>query len=341
MVWNRRVHRALASGLMIVLTGSVAACGSSTTNASGGNAPKSHSTSVSIGFFGFSSANSFAQATWTGVQKAAKQMHATAYFLNGNFSATTQVQQMKDALVSKQYNVWVVQANDGASVVPEVEKAEKEGIAVVAEFTPIGTQYNTDQPQVPGTISFIDVPSQNGTALGKLGIEACGSLSSCNVAYLQGDPSLPLDNARTQAALKELTTDHHVHVIGSYVGGYTQSQGMTVGKDLLAAHPNVNVIIGSSQAIEGVQIVLEHDHLIGKIKLVGNGGSIQAVDGVHSGAWFATYYIPEITEGYDATKYGIEYKRGQKVPMATNAANVFPVMGTAKVLKGIQGQYED
>ncbi len=345
MAWNQRVRRLAAGGMMLALAAVVAACGSTSSPSSSGggqsNSQSKNSKPVSVAFFGFASANSFAQATWAGVQKAANQLHATAHFFDGNFSATTQVQQMKDALVSKQYNVWVVQANDGAAVVPEVQRAVHEGITVVAEFTPIGTQYNTAKPQVPGIISFVDVPTYNGKMLGKLGVEACGSLNPCNVAYLQGDPSLPLDNARTQAVIKELKTDSNVHVVGSYVGGYTQSQGMSVGQDLLQAHPNVNVIIGSSQAIEGVQIVLQHDNLLGKIKLIGNGGSVQAVDAVHQGKWFATYYIPETTEGYDATKYGIEHERGQKVPMTTNAAKVFPVLGTKQDLKGIQGQYKD
>lgn len=335
MTWNKAGRRLAGGAMIVALMAGVTACGHSPSTSA------AKAKSITVGFFGFSSANSFAQATWAGVQKAAKQLHASAQFLNGNFSATTQVQQMKDALVSKKYNVWVVQANDGAAVIPEVQKAVKEGITVVAEFTPIGTRYNTDKPQVPGIISFIDVPTHNGKMLGKLGIGACGHLNACNVAYLQGDPSLPLDNARTKAVLKELHTDPHVHVVGSYVGGYTPSQGMTVAQDLLQAHPNVNVIIGSSQAIEGVQIVLKHDHLLGKVKLVGNGGSIQAVDAVHSGTWYATYYIPETTEGFDATKYGIEHARGKNVPMATNAAKVFPVMGTKKDLQGIQGQYKD
>lgn len=325
----------------VAIVGMVAsACGVSASSASGTGA---HKSKIDVAFFGFASANSFAQATWTGVQKAAKQYHGQAHFFDGNFSATTQVQQMKDALVSQKYNVWVIQANDGASVVPEVERAVKAGITVVAEFTPIGTKYNTAKPQVPGIISFIDVPTHNGKMLGKLGIQACSAIhhNPCNVAYLQGDPSLPLDNARTQAAVSELKSDPNVKLVATPVGGYTQSQGLTVGQDLLTAHPNVNVIIGSSQAIEGVQIALKHAGLLGKTQLVGNGGSIQAVNGVKSGNWYATYYIPETTDGYMATKYGIEHAEGKKVPMATNVANVFPVLGTKSVLAHVKGQYRD
>jgi len=341
MVNHRTRTRILSMGVLLTVALTAAACGAS--SQASGSATNHASNPVHVAFFGFSAANSFAQATWKGVQEAAHQYGATAHFFDGNFSATTQVQQMKDALVSDQYNVWVVQANDGAAVVPEVEQAISKGITVVAEFTPIGTAYNTAQPQVPGLISFIDVPTNNGRLLGKLGIEACSAVQAnpSQVAYLQGDPSLPLDNARTQAVLQELRTDPAVQIVATPVGGYTQSQGLAVGQDLAVSHPHVNVIIGSSQAIEGVQIALQHAGLLGKVKLIGNGGSIQAVDAVKNGTWFATYYIPEVTDGYMATKYGIEHAEGKKVPMATNVANIFPVLGTQAVLKNVQGQYSD
>jgi ribose transport system substrate-binding protein len=56
----------------------------------------------------------------------------------------------------------------------------------------------------------------------------------------------------------------------------------------------------------------------GKIKLIGNGGSCQAVAGVKSGAWFATYALPETTSGFKATQLAIQAGNGQKVPATFN-----------------------
>ncbi len=298
-----------------------------------------------VAFFGFATDNSFAQATWKGVQKEVKAYHGTATFLNGNFSATTQVQQLQTEISSGKYNIFVIQANDGTAVVPEIKQAIKKGIVVVAEFTQVGSNYAEIKPQVPGEISVVESAVANGRDLGKLAINACGKRPSCNVVYLQGDPTLPLDVARTRAVLAELKTDKKVHLLGDPTGGYLASTGETVTQDVLAAHPNVNVIIGSSQAIEGATTVLKGRGLLRKVKLIGNGGSTQAVNYVKSGVWYATYGIPEVTDGAVATKYGIEKLQGGNPPKATNSANLGPAGGLwtkAVVVKThLKGQYSD
>ena len=152
----------------------------------------------------------------------------------------------------------------------------------------------------------------NGTELGALGIQACKGLNPCNVAYLEGFKSLPLDNARTAAVKKELATASNVKLVADVEGGYTQASGLKAAQDVLQAHSDVNVIIGSSQAIEGAQQAVKKAGKTGKIKLIGNGGSCQAVAGVKSGAWFATYALPETTSGFKATQLAIEAGNGQE-----------------------------
>jgi ribose transport system substrate-binding protein len=298
-----------------------------------------------VAFFGFATDNSFAQATWKGVQQAVKKYGGTDTFLNGDFSATTQVSQLETETTSGDYNVFVIQANDGSAVVPEVKKAIQKGIVVVAEFTQVGSNYSEIAPQVPGEISVVESSVLNGTDLGKLAIGACGSLPTCNVIYYQGFTTLPLDVARTKAVLAELKTDSHAKLLEDPVGGYLQSSGETVTEDVLSAHPDVNVIVGSSQAIEGATIILKSHHLLGKVKLIGNGGSTQAVDYVRAGTWYATYGIPEVTDGYDATVYGIEKLQGGHPPTSVNSAGLGPASGnwTQSVISkdNIQGQYSD
>lgn len=322
----------------------VSACGSSSSSSTNATS-NAKSKTPEVAFFGFATDNSFAQATWKGVQEAVTPYHGKATFLNGDFSATTQVQQLQDEITSGKYNIFVIQANDGTAVVPEVRQAISKGIVVVAEFTQVGSSYSEIAPQVPGELSVVEDSVLNGTDLGKMAIGACGTLSSCNVVYLQGDPTLPLDVARTKAVLAELATDPKVHLLEDPTGGYLQSTGETVTEDVLSAHPNVNVIVGSSQAIEGATIVLKGRNLLGKVKLVGNGGSVQAVNYVKAGDWYATFGIPEVTDGLTATKYGIEKLDGMSPPTATNSATLGPANGlwTKSVVtsNNIQGQYQD
>jgi ribose transport system substrate-binding protein len=285
-----------------------------------------------VAFFGFAAANSFAQATWAGVKKAAKEKGVTAKFFDPNFNAQTQVSQIQDATTSGQYQAFVIQANDGNAVIPAIQQAVKKGIAVVAEFTPIGSNYASLKPPIPGVTFVGEAPVHNGTELGALGIAACKGLNPCNVAYLEGFKSLPLDNARTEAVKKQLATASNVKLVADVEGGYTQASGLKAAQDVLQAHSDVNVIIGSSQAIEGAEQAVKKAGKTGKIKLIGNGGSCQAVAGVKSGAWFATYALPETTSGYKATQLAIQAGNGQKIPPTFNVDTLTNPLLTKDVL---------
>lgn len=300
--------------------------------------------SLSVAFFGFAKANSFANATWKGVQEAASAAGATATFFDGNFDASTQVSQIQDATVSHKYKVFVVQANDGVAVIPAVRRALAAGITVVAEYTPIGTQNNTAAPQVPGVISIVEVPTDTGAKLGQLAVQACAGIDPCRVAWLVGNPTYPPDTTRLDSALAVMKSASNVQIISStIVGGYTQAQGRTAGQDLLTAHKNVNVVIGSSQAIEGAYPVAQQLGIAKSIKFIGNGGSKQAVAAVQSGQWFATIYEDEAHSGELATQYGLDAAKGKKVPTTTNILDIAPNrgLGTKSALVGITASYSD
>lgn len=298
------------------------------------------STHKKIAFFGFAKANSFAQASFAGIEEYAKAHNADATFFDGAFDAAKQVQQIQDATTAGTYQVFIIQANDGAAVIPAVKAAIAKGITVVAEFTPIGTRYDTAESQVDGMIFVGDVPTSNGAALATLALKACADLKPCTVAYLQGFKSLPLDNARTKAVVDALKAGGAT-VIDQYEGGYTQDSGRKVGQDLFLAHPDVNVVVGSSQAIEGLETVIPAA-LKGKVQLVGNGASEQAVNAVKEGRWFGVYYLPE--KSVDATKaaeLGLAASRGATVPMSTDIAKLVNVLGTKDTLQNAIGEYKD
>jgi ribose transport system substrate-binding protein len=329
-----------AAALALVLAGcSKPATTSSSTPTSGASAASNKK--LSIGFFGFAKANSFAQATWAGIQGYAAAHNATATFIDSNFNGPTQVNELQDAVVAKRYNIVIVQANDGTAMVQPVKQAVQAGITVVIEFTPVGGKYNTAAPQIPGTINIIDPPTVNGVGLARLGLEACKTVTSgkCNVAYLQGFANYPLDTARTAAAVAALKAGGAT-VVSNFVGGYTSDSGRAAMQNLLQADPGVNVVIGSSQALEGATPLAKGK----KIAFVGNGGSTQAFGFVRSGVWFGDYDVPERSEGAKAAQLGIEKARGMNVPDTQVACQVltdFSCLGTKQTLQGQTATYSD
>lgn len=279
---------------------------------------------LKVAFFGFAAANGFAQGTWSGVQKAAKEAGVETTFFDPNFDSSKQIAQIQDAITAGEYQVFVIQANDGNAVVPVIKQALAAGITVVGEFTPIGTDYSSIEPQVPGMIYVGTSITRNGEGLGELGIKACEGLSTCNVAYLEGFKSLPLDNARTKAVIDKLKTASNVNVVASVEGGYTKDSGLKAAQDLLQAHPDINVIIGSSQAILGSVQAVKDAGKESQIKLIGNGAPRQVITALRAGQVYAIWGDLEADAGAKATEIGIKAARGEKVPVSFNTETLFP-----------------
>jgi len=339
-----RTLRLAAVGLTVAaVTLSAPACSKPSSQAAAGGSKTAAAADkqLKIGFLGFAKANSFAQAAWAGVQEYAQGHNATATFLDSNFDGPTQVNQLQDAITSKAYDVVIIQANDGTAMVNPVKQAIAAGITVVVEFTPVGGRYDTPEPQVPGTINIIDPPTVNGVGLSKLGLEACKTVTSgaCTVAYLQGFANYPLDAARTKAAADALKAGGAT-VISNLVGGYTADTGRAAMQNLLQAHPEVNVVIGSSQALEGATPLASGK----KIAFVGNGGSTQAFDYVNKGTWYGVYDVPEKSDGAKAAELGLDKARGKNVPTSLVTCEVltkFSCLGTKATLSGLTADYSD
>lgn len=337
-----RLTAALAAGVLAVTA--LAACGSDDggtgtgtgTAAAGGGEGQEVS---KIAFFGFASANSFAQATWAGIQEVAEREGVEAEFFDPNFDAGKQVSQIQNAIASGEFQAFIVQANDGNAVVPAIREAIDEGIAVVGEFTPIGSDYASIEPQVPGMIFVGEPPVANGTALGELGVEACADLDPCQVAYLEGNPALPLDNARKEAVLAALEEAPNVEVVATVPGGYTKADGLKAGQNVLQAHPDVDVMIGSSQSIAGAGQAA--DDAGADVTFVGNGGSRQAVAKVKSGDWYATYVVAERSAGAKAAELAIAAARGEDVPESFDTRELQEPRGTKENLGSFEGEYDD
>jgi ribose transport system substrate-binding protein len=339
------VRRGAAIALVAAAAGGLTACGSSDSGSTSSGSQASGDAGAKkvkkIAFFGFASANSFAQATFAGIKEEASKEGVEAKFFDPNFDSAKQVSQIQNAITSGQYQAFIVQSNDGNAVVPPIKEALAAGIKVVGEFTPVGTRYDTIEPQVPGMTFVGEAPADNGRTLGELGVEACKGVDPCNVAYLEGFKSLPLDNARTAAAKAALGTAPNIKIVASVEGGYTQEAGLKAAQNVLNAHPDVNVLIGSSQAIAGAEQAVKDAKLTGKVKLIGNGGSRQAVAAVKAGRWFACYAFAEKSSGAKAAELAIKSARGETVPKSFDVRTFNNVKGTKANLGSFVGEYDE
>ena len=292
-----------------------------------------------VAFFGFAAANGFAQATWAGIQEGAAAIGAEVEFFDPVFDANTQISQIQDAITAGDWDAFVVQANDGNAVIPVIEEALAAGIPVVGEFTPIGSDYSTIEPQVEGLIFVGAAPVDNGVILAEMAIEACAGIDPCNVAYLEGFRFLPLDVARTDAFHSTVEAAAGVELIASVEGGYLPDTGLSAAQDVFVAHGDVHVMVGSSQAILGAEQAANDAEV--SVKLIGNGGARQAVDAVREGRWHGVFLDAERDAGRTAFELAVQAATGGNPPSSFDATTLVPdVKGTADVIGDFEGQWE-
>ncbi len=301
---RRRARLGVAS-----VVGTLALCAAAAGVANGSSA---HAKAVKIAYLSFAVANSYDAPMLAAAQKAAKAAGATTITVqDANNSPTTQLNQLQTVASSHQYNAIIVQPIFGTGLITTVKAAIKSGIKVVNMDQELGPNLSTDKPQVAGLSgNVVFVPTEIGKKLGKLVLQACAThhLNPCNIGYLDDIKASALDVALSQAFNGAIAGHTSVSIVAEGQDFFTPSVGLSAVQTMLQANPNINLIVGSDQGIEGaVQAVSP-----GKVVLVGYGASVAGLKGVASGTWYGDVAQLPATEGKDAVQCAVQAVRTGK-----------------------------
>ena len=332
----------LVVALAAVAAMSLAACSSSSSTTASSSAAASTQVVKKIAFFGFWKSNSFTQAVLAGVQEGAAAAGAEVVDLStAAYDAAAQIKAVQDQTIKGDAQMYVMLASDSVGMATAAQEAIAKGITVVAAFTPLGAKFDTLEPQVPGLVVVGETPISNGKVLAELAVSACEGKATCNVAYLEGVKALPLDNARTAAfvsTLKASTAKGSViKLVAQVEGGYAADSGKKAAQDVIQAHPEVNVMVGSSQAILGATDVVDTT----KVALIGNGSSTEAYANVKSGKWFGLYNSDIKGMGVKSVEVGLAQANGQKPTPMFDTQTLLDPHGTKAVIGDLMGTYSD
>jgi ribose transport system substrate-binding protein len=308
-VRSRRVGAVFAA---LSLAVGAAACGSnsnsgSSGNASGGGTGSSANASANCGkkpirvaVFLASAANTYWEAALQGAKDvAAKCPNVKLTTFDGKFTTNTQVNQLRDALVSKRYQAWFVGPNDGGPLTATIKQAVKQGVKVGCALVPCGPDIRDVHVQIPGQVIFAGLGFYpNGQQLGQLVIQGCKGVSDCKVLWLPGLPTLPLEKARQDGLYSVIKSHPNIHVVSVRGGGYLAAPALTATQNVLRAHPDLNVIVSSGdQMIAGSVRAARIAGRAGKIKMYGNGCTVEAKQLIEQGNQTGcSVYLPR-TEG--------------------------------------------
>ena len=306
---SRRARSGAAAG---ILAGALAlsACGSSDDSSSSSSTTKAPSTAnkpVRIAYLSFAVANSYDAPMLAAAQAIAKENSSTIKVFDANTDPKKQFAQLQTATSSGDYDAIIVQPIFGTGLITGVQDAITAGKKVVNMDQILGKDLSTDQPQVDGLSgNVVFVPTEIGTKLGKLVTQACQaqSLDPCKIGYLFDIKASALDVA-IKKSFDAAVAGSPVKVVAQGESFFTPANGLKAAQNMLQAHSDMNLIVGSDQGIEGaVQAIGKK-----KVVLVGYGGSAAGIAGVAAGKWYGDVAQLPASEGRLAAQAAIKAVR--------------------------------
>ena len=313
-----RIRLTRLAGLLGIASLMVAACGGGTastapalavtaaptTAASQAAGPSVAPKTLEIAYLSFAVANSYDAPMLAAAQAAAAAGNAKQTVFDANLDPATQVKQLQDATASGKYDAIITQPLFGAGMVEDVKKAIAAKIAVGNIDQVLGSDMTTPNSQVEGLSANVAfVPSELGRKIGELVVAACADLKAnpCNVGYIWSVKAAALDIALKAAFDTAIASHPEIKVVSdSGESFYTTALGLKASQDIVAAHPDISVIVSADQAITGaVQAVKD---IKDKVRLVGYGGGAIAFQDIAAGTRFGTVMQAPATEGLVGTQ---------------------------------------
>ncbi len=299
--------------VLLVIAAAMLAAVSLTLVSTAGGAQKK----VRIAVFLASAANTYWTAEFEGAKDVAtKYGNVELTSFDAQFQTNKQVNQLRDALVSKRYDAWFIGPNDGGPLTPTIKRAIRQKVKVACTLVPCGPNVRNTKIQIPGQIAQIGIGFyENGQQLGQLVVQGCKGKNPCEVAWLPGLPELPLEKARTDGLYSIIKPEKNIKVVSVQAGGYLAAPALKATQNILQANPGVDVIVSSGdQMIDGAYRAIRLAGIPdGKIKLYGNGCTFEAkrliLQGKQTGC---AVYLPR-TEAKIAVDLLVRAVRGERV----------------------------
>jgi ribose transport system substrate-binding protein len=332
-----QVKRTLvAASLVLATTLLFAACGSSSSSSSGSSTTASASKQVKIAYLSFAVANSYDAPMLAASQAVAGDNNAKITVFDANNDPTKQFSQLQNVITTGGYDGVILQPIESTNLITPAQDAISKKMKVANIDQILGPKLDTVDKQVQGqSVNVTFVPTDIGTKLGKLVVQACqeNNLSPCNVGYLYDIKASALDVAIRKAFDQAIAGTPSVKVVSEGQSFFTPAKGLAATQDMLQAKPDLNMIVGADQGIEGATQAIGKK----KVVLVGYGGSAAAVQGVQAGTWFGDVAQNPATEGRLGTQQLIEsIRKGTDFP-SVNAVNRLP--GSGVITKSNASQF--
>ena len=242
-------------------------------------------------------------------EKAEKDLNIKVNLVDGGWDANQQANAIQNAISSGADGI-VISPVDPSAVCTYVDEALDAGIEVCALTTQIGTG-DAEDPVYPETVGLVGhIETEEGRTAMDIAAEALDR--SGKIAIIEGTPGMSDTEGRKKGIDEENKEYPDIEVVSRVCGEWVVDKAYTAMQNIIQSNPEVELVICHSDNMAvGAAKALEDADMTDKVKIVGIGGSKDALDLIKKGEIYGTImYVPE-TEAYTALEATAKVVRGE------------------------------
>lgn len=242
-------------------------------------------------------------------EKAEKDLNIKVNLVDGGWDVNQQANAIQNAISSGADGI-VISPVDPSAVCTYVDEALDAGIEVCALTTQIGTG-DAEDPVYPETVGLVGhIETEVGRTAMDIAAEALDR--SGKIAIIEGTPGMSDTEGRKKGIDEENKEYPDIEVVSRVCGEWVVDKAYTAMQNIIQSNPEVELVICHSDNMAvGAAKALEDADMTDKVKIVGIGGSKDALDLIKKGEIYGTImYVPE-TEAYTALEATAKVVRGE------------------------------
>ena len=242
-------------------------------------------------------------------EKAEKDLNIKVNLVDGGWDANQQANAIQNAISSGADGI-VISPVDPSAVCTYVDEALDAGIEVCALTTQIGTG-DAEDPVYPETVGLVGhIETEVGRTAMDIAAEALDR--SGKIAIIEGTPGMSDTEGRKKGIDEENKEYPDIEGVSRVCGECVVDKAYTAMQNIIQSNPEVELVICHSDNMAvGAAKALEDADMTDKVKIVGIGGSKDALDLIKKGEIYGTImYVPE-TEAYTALEATAKVVRGE------------------------------
>lgn len=242
-------------------------------------------------------------------EKAEEDLNIKVNLVDGGWDANQQANAIQNAISSGVDGI-VISPVDPSAVCTYVDEALEAGIEVCALTTQIGTG-DAEDPVYPETVGLVGhIETEVGRTAMDIAAEALDRIGK--IAIIEGTPGMSDTEGRKKGIDEENKEYPDIEVVSRVCGEWVVDKAYTAMQNIIQSNPEVELVICHSDNMAvGAAKALEDADMTDKVKIVGIGGSKDALDLIKKGEIYGTImYVPE-TEAYTALEATAKVVRGE------------------------------